>query len=65
MGEVLTRTLKHYRQNVRLYISCLNTGECSPRAAPLNGETGFIIRSGNETLAAICIQLRNGKLARV
>lgn len=57
MGEVLTRTLKHHRQNVRLYISCLNTGECSPRAAPLNGETGFIIRSGNETLAAICIQL--------
>ncbi|MFG1732148.1 RNA polymerase sigma factor SigJ [Paenibacillus sp. 843] len=33
--------------------------------APLNGETGFVIRSGDEILAAICIQLRHGKLARM
>jgi len=33
--------------------------------APLNGETGIIIRSGDETLAAIFIQLRRGKLARM
>lgn len=31
----------------------------------LNGETGIVIRSGDETLAAIFIQLRRGKLARM
>lgn len=33
--------------------------------APLNGETGILIRSGDETLAAILIQLRRGKIARM
>ncbi|WP_029192773.1 RNA polymerase sigma factor SigJ [Paenibacillus harenae] len=33
--------------------------------APLNGETGIVIRSGDETLAAIFIHLRRGKLARM
>ncbi|TLS52764.1 sigma-70 family RNA polymerase sigma factor [Paenibacillus antri] len=33
--------------------------------APLNGETGIVIRSKDETLAAIFIQLRRGKLARM
>jgi RNA polymerase sigma-70 factor (ECF subfamily) len=33
--------------------------------APLNGEAGIVIRSGDETLAAIFIQLRRGKLARM
>lgn len=32
---------------------------------PLNGGTGIVIRSGEETLAAIFIQLRRGKLARM
>ncbi|TYP73190.1 RNA polymerase sigma factor SigJ [Paenibacillus methanolicus] len=34
-------------------------------AAPLNGETGIVIRSGDEILAAIILQLRGGKLARM
>ncbi|MGG6312428.1 RNA polymerase sigma factor SigJ [Paenibacillus macerans] len=34
-------------------------------AAPLNGETGIVIRSGNETVATLFIQLRRGKLARM
>lgn len=33
--------------------------------APLNGETGIIIRSGDETVAALLIQLRRGKLTRM
>ncbi|WP_159881091.1 RNA polymerase sigma factor SigJ [Paenibacillus puerhi] len=33
--------------------------------ASLNGQTGIVIRSGDETLAAICIQLRRGKLANM
>lgn len=33
--------------------------------APLNGENGIVIRSGDETLAVIFIQLRRGKLARM
>lgn len=40
-------------------------GKLRFEVATLNGETGFIIRSGEETLAAILIQLRNGKLARM
>ncbi|WP_152658218.1 RNA polymerase sigma factor SigJ [Oceanobacillus sp. CFH 90083] len=34
-------------------------------AAPLNGETGIVLRSGNETVAAVFIQLRRGKIARI
>jgi RNA polymerase sigma-70 factor (TIGR02957 family) len=33
--------------------------------APLNGETGIVLRSGDETVAAIFIQPRRGKLARI
>jgi len=33
--------------------------------APLNGETGIVLRSGDEIAAAIFIQLRRGKLARI
>ncbi|MGE7826818.1 RNA polymerase sigma factor SigJ [Paenibacillus sp. NPDC093718] len=40
-------------------------GKLHLEPAPLNGETGFVIRSGDEILAAICIQLRHGKLARM
>ncbi|WP_314592130.1 RNA polymerase sigma factor SigJ [Paenibacillus terrigena] len=32
---------------------------------PLNGETGIVLRSGDETVAAIFIQLRHGKFARI
>jgi RNA polymerase sigma factor (sigma-70 family) len=32
---------------------------------PLNGETGIILRSGDETLAALFIQLRGGKFAKI
>jgi RNA polymerase sigma factor (sigma-70 family) len=32
---------------------------------PLNGETGIVFRSGDEIVAAIFIQLRRGKLARI
>lgn len=40
-------------------------GNFSFETAPLNGETGIVIRSGNETVAALFIQLRRGKLARM
>ncbi|AFH63378.1 RNA polymerase sigma factor SigJ [Paenibacillus caseinilyticus] len=43
----------HYRE--RLQFEC----------APLNGENGIVIRSGNETLAAMFIQLRHGKFAGI
>ncbi|WNQ10319.1 RNA polymerase sigma factor SigJ [Paenibacillus aurantius] len=33
--------------------------------ASLNGEAGIVFRSGNETLGAMFIQLRQGKLARI
>ncbi|MDQ0062760.1 RNA polymerase sigma factor SigJ [Paenibacillus harenae] len=33
--------------------------------APLNGETSIVIRSGDETLLAMFMQLRRGKLARI
>ena len=33
--------------------------------APLNGETGIVLRSGDETVAAIFLQCRHGKLARI
>ncbi|GIP38375.1 RNA polymerase sigma factor SigJ [Paenibacillus sp. J31TS4] len=32
---------------------------------PTNGETGILLRSGNETITAILFQLRDGKLARI
>eukprot|EP00130_Batrachochytrium_dendrobatidis_P008304 XP_006683179.1 hypothetical protein BATDEDRAFT_28741 [Batrachochytrium dendrobatidis JAM81] len=40
-------------------------GKLHFEAAPLNGETGIVVRSGDETLAAIFIQLRHGKLDRM
>lgn len=40
-------------------------GKLHFEASLLNGETGIVIRSGDETLAAIFIQLRRGKLARM
>jgi RNA polymerase sigma factor (sigma-70 family) len=43
----------HYRGKLHFEVSLLN------------GETGIVIRSGDETLAAIFIQLRGGKLARM
>ncbi len=42
-----------------------NHGKLHFEAARLNGETGIVIRSGDETVAALCIQLRHGKLARM
>ncbi|WP_199613830.1 RNA polymerase sigma factor SigJ [Paenibacillus alkalitolerans] len=33
--------------------------------APLNGETGIVLRSGDEAVGAIFIQLRSGKFARI
>lgn len=40
-------------------------GKLHFEATLLNGENGIVIRSGGETLAAIFIQLRRGKLARM
>jgi RNA polymerase sigma factor (sigma-70 family) len=40
-------------------------GKLHFEAVPLNGETGIVLRSEDETLAAILIQLRRGKLARM
>lgn len=34
-------------------------------AAPLNGETGIVLRSGDETVSVILIQLRHGKFAGI
>ncbi|MBS4202188.1 RNA polymerase sigma factor SigJ [Bacillus sp. FJAT-49732] len=45
--------IKHYYQ-----------GGLQSEVASLNGETGIIFRSGDETVAAIFIQLRREKLAR-
>jgi RNA polymerase sigma-70 factor (ECF subfamily) len=33
--------------------------------APLNGEAGIVLRSGDEFVTAVFIQLRRGKLARI
>ena len=33
--------------------------------ALLNGEAGIVLRAGDETVAAISIQLRHGKLAKI
>lgn len=33
--------------------------------APLNGETGMVLRSGDEVVTAIFIQIRGGKIARI
>ncbi|GIP37053.1 RNA polymerase sigma factor SigJ [Paenibacillus sp. J31TS4] len=40
-------------------------GKLRFEAAALNGETGIVLRSEDETLAAILIQLRCGKIARL
>jgi RNA polymerase sigma factor (sigma-70 family) len=40
-------------------------GKLHFEVTPLNGETGIVIRSGDEIVAAIFIQLRRGKLARI
>ncbi len=42
-----------------------NHGKLHFEAAPMNGETGIIIRLGDETVAAIFFHLRHGKLARM
>lgn len=42
-----------------------NHGKLHFEAAPLNGETGIVIRLGDEIVAAIFLQLRRGKLARI
>lgn len=34
-------------------------------AAPLNGETGLILRSGDEAVGALFVQLQRGKFARI
>jgi len=40
-------------------------GKLRFEAVPLNGETGIVLRSEDEILAAILIQLRRGKIARL
>ncbi|WP_134686857.1 RNA polymerase sigma factor SigJ [Brevibacillus migulae] len=40
-------------------------GKLRFEAVPLNGETGIVLRSEDETLAAILLQLRRGKLAKM
>ncbi|MFD0695437.1 RNA polymerase sigma factor SigJ [Paenibacillus sp. GCM10027628] len=40
-------------------------GSLQSESAPLNGETGIVLRSGDETVAAIFLQHRHGKLARI
>jgi RNA polymerase sigma-70 factor (ECF subfamily) len=40
-------------------------GSLNFEAAPLNGETGILFRSGGETVAAVLLQLRGGKLAKI
>jgi RNA polymerase sigma factor (sigma-70 family) len=42
-----------------------NHGKLYFETAPLNGETGIVIRLGDETVAALFLQLRRGKLARM
>lgn len=40
-------------------------GNAHFEVAPMNGETGIVLRLGNETVAAIFIQRRSGKIARI
>jgi RNA polymerase sigma-70 factor (ECF subfamily) len=40
-------------------------GKLQFEAVPLNGEAGIVLRSQDETLAAILIHLRHGKIARL
>ncbi|MNG39389.1 RNA polymerase sigma factor SigJ [compost metagenome] len=40
-------------------------GSLHSEFAPLNGETGIVLRSGDETVAAMFIQLQRGKFARI
>jgi RNA polymerase sigma-70 factor (ECF subfamily) len=47
--------------NSKLY----DQGSYHYEAVPLNGETGILFRTGGKTVAAILIQLRSGKLARI
>ncbi|WP_248929288.1 RNA polymerase sigma factor SigJ [Paenibacillus hamazuiensis] len=42
-----------------------NQGKLRFEVVPLNGETGIVLRSKDETLAAILIQLQRGKIARL
>ncbi len=40
-------------------------GSLFSEIAPLNGETSIVLRSGDETVAAIFLQLRHGKIAGI
>ncbi len=46
-------------------INSFYQGNLHFEAAPLNGETGIVLRSGNETVAAVFIQIRYGKIASI
>ncbi|MBS4197120.1 RNA polymerase sigma factor SigJ [Lederbergia citri] len=43
----------HYQENLQIDVT------------PLNGETGIVLRSGDEPIAALFVQLRGGKFARI
>lgn len=42
-----------------------NQGNLHFEVAPLNGGTGIVVRTGDETVKAVFLQLRQGKLARI
>ncbi|MCF6411737.1 hypothetical protein [Pseudalkalibacillus salsuginis] len=54
VARLLLKGIEHYYQ-----------GSFHLEVAPLNGETGIALRTGDETVAAIFIQLRRGKFARI
>ncbi|MDH6351823.1 sigma factor [Brevibacillus sp. 1238] len=59
--ELVARVLFAGIQKLRSY----SQGDFRFEVVPLNGETSIIIRLGSETVAAVFIQLRHGKLTRI
>lgn len=72
-GKVIaaTRPLQTHDHVARLlagafgFIKPYYQGSLHFEVAPLNSDTGIVLCSGDETVAAIFIQLRHGKLARI
>ncbi|MBB6669378.1 RNA polymerase sigma factor SigJ [Cohnella nanjingensis] len=72
-GKVLafTRPIQSRDQVARILAGAIEgikpyyQGSLHSEFAPLNGETGIVLRSGDETVAAIFLQRRHGKLAGI
>lgn len=59
--DFVTRVLADALEGIKPYYQ----GNLQSEVAPLNGETGIVLRSGGKTVAAILLQRRHKKLARI